>query len=131
MAHGFAYANEDLPLFERYYLGGPNSIRGFKNRRISPVDSTGLRIGGDTEALGNVEYIVPLPYGIRLAGFFDVGNVYGFGTKFDLTDLRYAAGGGFRWTSPFGPIRVDYGFNLDRRPGEPAGAFHFSVGSPF
>ena len=129
--HGFTYTDDPLPLFERYYLGGPNSIRGFKFRRISPMDSSGLRIGGDTEVLGNIEYIIPLPFNIRMAGFFDVGNVYGFGTKFDLTDLRYAAGAGFRWVSPFGPIRVDYGINLDRRPGETFGAFHFSVGSPF
>jgi outer membrane protein insertion porin family len=81
--------------------------------------------------LGNVEYIIPLPFDIRLAAFFDVGNVYGFRTKFDLTDLHYAAGGGVRWVSPFGPIRVDYGFNLNQQPGEKAANFHFSVGSPF
>ncbi len=84
-----------------------------------------------SEVLGNVEYIIPLPFNIRVAGFFDIGNVYGFGTKFDLTDLRYAAGAGVRWLSPFGPIRVDYGINLDRRNGEDFGAFQFSVGSPF
>jgi outer membrane protein insertion porin family len=74
---------------------------------------------------------VPLPFNIRLAAFFDVGNVYGFNTKFDLTDLRMAVGGGLRWLSPFGPIRVDYGINPDPRPGESTGAFNFSVGSPF
>jgi outer membrane protein insertion porin family len=95
------------------------------------VDDTGLRIGGTSEVLGNVEYIIPLPFNLRAAGFFDIGNVYGFNTKFDLTDLREAAGVGFRWVSPFGPIRVDYGVNLDRRRGEEFGAFHFSVGSPF
>jgi outer membrane protein insertion porin family len=66
-----------------------------------------------------------------VAAFFDIGQVYGFTTPFDITDLRKAAGGGIRWQSPFGPIRVDYGFNLDRRAGEDVGAFHFSVGSPF
>jgi outer membrane protein insertion porin family len=63
--------------------------------------------------------------------FFDVGNVYGFKTKFDLTDLKTAVGAGLRWLSPFGPIRVDYGFNLNRQEGERSGAFNFSVGSPF
>ena len=72
-----------------------------------------------------------LPFGFRLAAFFDIGKVYGFTTPFALSDLRKAAGGGIRWQSPFGPIRVDYGFNLDRRPGEEIGAFNFSVGSPF
>jgi outer membrane protein insertion porin family len=108
---------EELPVFERFYLGGPNSIRSFKARRISPVDDTGVRIGGTTEVLGNLEYIIPLPFNFRVAGFFDIGNVYGYTTKFDLTETREAAGAGIRWQSPFGPIRVDYGVNLDRRKG--------------
>jgi outer membrane protein insertion porin family len=129
--YGFGWGDEDLPLFERFYLGGSNSIRSYKSRQISPRDDTGVRIGGTSSVLGNVEYIVPLPFNVRAALFFDVGNVYGFGTKFDLTDLRTAVGGGLRWLSPFGPIRVDYGFNLDPRPGDKSGAFNFSVGSPF
>jgi outer membrane protein insertion porin family len=129
--YGFGLGNERLPVFERFYLGGPNSIRSFKTRQISPQDEFGIRIGGTSEVLGNLEYLVPLPFDIRLAAFFDIGNVYGFKTKFDLTDLRKAAGGGIRWVSPFGPIRVDYGFNLDRRAGEKPSNFHFSVGSPF
>jgi outer membrane protein insertion porin family len=129
--YGWGWDGERLPLFERFYLGGPNSLRGFKFRKVSPIDDTGVRIGGDTELLGNIEYIIPLPFNIRVAGFFDIGNVYGFGVKFDPTNLRESAGAGVRWISPFGPIRLDYGVNLDRRAGEEFGAFHFSVGSPF
>lgn len=129
--YGFGWSDEPLPIFERFYLGGPNSVRSFKFRDVSPRDEGGLRIGGSSEILGNAEYIIPLPFGIRLAGFFDIGNVYGFGTDFDPSDLKKAAGGGVRWQSPFGPIRVDYGFNIDRKPGEDMGAFHFSVGAPF
>jgi outer membrane protein insertion porin family len=129
--YGFGWSDAPLPVFERFYLGGPNSIRSFKARRISPVDDAGTRIGGTSEVLGNAEYIVPLPYNLRVAGFFDIGNVYGFKTKFDITDTREAVGAGVRWQSPFGPIRVDYGINLDRRKGEDFGAIQFSVGSPF
>jgi outer membrane protein insertion porin family len=129
--YGVGWGGEELPLFERFYLGGSNSVRSYKSRQISPKDEFGTRIGGTTEVLGNVEYIVPLPFNVRAAVFVDVGNVYGFGTKFDLTDLRTGLGGGLRWLSPFGPIRVDYGFNLDPRPGDKSGAFNFSVGSPF
>jgi outer membrane protein insertion porin family len=129
--YGVGWGGEKLPLFERFFLGGPNSIRSFRNRRLSPEDEAGNRIGGSSEALANVEYIIPLPYNIRLAAFFDIGNAYGFGKEFDLTDTREAAGLGFRWLSPFGPIRFDYGVNLDRREGERFGTFHFSVGSPF
>lgn len=129
--YGFGWSDEPLPLFERFYLGGPNSVRSFKARRLSPIDDSGLRIGGTSYVLGNVEYIVPLPWNFRLAGFVDVGNAYGFGTPFDLTETREAVGAGLRWQSPFGPLRVDYGVNVDRRRGEDFGAFHFSVGSPF
>jgi outer membrane protein insertion porin family len=129
--YGLGFGNEDFPLFERFYLGGPNTLRGFKFRRVSPTDEFGNRTGGTTELLGNVEYIVPMPFNIRLAAFFDIGNVYGFSKAFDPTDLRTSGGAGVRWLSPFGPIRVDYGINLDRRKGESFGEFNFSVGSPF
>ena len=137
LSGGYAvgWSHEPVPLFERFYLGGPNTFRGVKFRKISPVDESGTRIGGSIEALGNAEYLIPLPFNLRLAAFFDIGNVYGpdvaGGTKVDLTDTREAAGGGIRWLSPFGPIRVDYGINLDRKKGEDFGALHFSVGSPF
>jgi outer membrane protein insertion porin family len=124
-----------VPLFERFFLGGANSIRSFQNQEVSPKDSTGTRIGGNIELLGNVEYTVPLFFGIRAAAFFDVGNVWGpdisAGQKFDITDLHYAAGMGLRWTSPFGPIRIDYGVNLNPAPGDKFGNFNFSVGSAF
>ncbi|HTO13299.1 MAG TPA: outer membrane protein assembly factor BamA [Candidatus Binatia bacterium] len=125
----------ELPVFERFYLGGPNTVRSFKPRKISPIDSFGQRTGGNGYDLANLEYVVPLPYDFRLAAFTDMGNVYGFGTDFDLTDQRYAIGGGVRWRSPFGPIRVDYGINPDRRTvngkKDDFGAVQFSVGSPF
>ncbi|HEY3064597.1 MAG TPA: outer membrane protein assembly factor BamA [Methylomirabilota bacterium] len=131
IGYGFGFGKEEFPLFERFYLGGPNTLRGFKFRTVSPEDEFGNRTGGTTELLGNIEYIVPMPFNIRLAAFFDIGNVYGFRTPFDPTDLRTSGGAGVRWLSPFGPIRVDYGINLDRRKNESFGEFQFSVGSPF
>ncbi|MBI4636188.1 MAG: outer membrane protein assembly factor BamA, partial [Candidatus Rokubacteria bacterium] len=113
--YAFGWDDEPVPLFERFYLGGANSIRSRKSRQISPTDSSGTRIGGNSQVLGNVEYLIPLPFGIRGALFYDVGNVYGpdieGGDRFDPLDLRHAAGLGFRWASPFGPLRVDYGVN--------------------
>jgi outer membrane protein insertion porin family len=79
----------------------------------------------------NLEHLIPIGFGIRLATFFDAGNVYGFANDFDLADTREAAGVGVRWQSPFGPIRLDWGYNLDRRKGEKPSEFHFSVGSTF
>ncbi len=129
--YGFGFGDQDLPLFERFFLGGPNSIRSFKARQLSPVDRSGTRIGGTSEVLLNIEHLIPLVFGFRLATFFDAGNAYGFTKAFDLTDIREAAGGGVRWQSPFGPVRVDWAYNLDRRKGERASQFQFSVGSPF
>ena len=134
-AYALGWGNDSVPLFERFFLGGANSIRSFKAQQISPQDSTGARIGGNIQLLGNIEYTVPLYFGIRVAAFYDVGNVWGpdtsDGTKFDITDLKQAIGLGVRWVSPFGPIRVDYGVNPNPKKGEDFGAFSFSVGSAF
>jgi len=131
----FGWSDKPVPLFERFYLGGPNSIRSFKLRQISPRDDSGTRIGGNFQVLGNVEYTIPTFYGVKLALFFDAGNVYGpdnhLGQKIDLTNLKYAVGMGLRWNSPFGPIRIDYGVNPDPRPGDKFGEFHFAVGTAF
>jgi len=124
------WGGRDVPIFERFYLGGPNSLRGWKFRQVSPVDSTGFAIGGTTEVLGNIEYLVPLPFGLRIAGFYDAGNVYASGTHLD-EGIRSDVGAGVRWLSPFGPLRLDYGIKVDRRKGEELGAFQFSVGSAF
>ena len=129
------WGKDSVPLFERFNLGGSSTLRQFKALQVSPKDSSGTRIGGNIELLGNVEYLIPLFFGIRAALFYDVGNVWGpdeaKGTRFDPTDLRHGAGLGFRWNSPFGPIRVDYGVKLDQKKGESFGNFNFSVGSAF
>jgi outer membrane protein insertion porin family len=129
------WSDKPVPLFERFYLGGSNSLRQFKALQVSPRDSSGTQIGGNVELVGNIEYLIPLFFGIRAALFYDVGNVWGPDEanrpRFDLTTLRHGAGLGFRWNSPFGPIRVDYGVKLDQKKGESFGNFNFSVGSAF
>jgi outer membrane protein insertion porin family len=129
------WGDKSVPLFERFYLGGSNSLRQFKALQVSPMDSSGTRIGGNTELLGTVEYLIPLFFGIKAAIFTDIGNVWGpdinGGSNPKLNDLRYGMGAGLRWNSPFGPLRVDYGINLDRRRNESFGNFNFSAGSSF
>jgi outer membrane protein insertion porin family len=133
--YSFGWSKDPVPLFERFYLGGSNSLRQFKSLQVSPKDNTGTRIGGNSEVLGTVEYQIPLFFGIKAAVFYDVGNVWGpdisQGTKIDIGDLRHGAGAGLRWNSPFGPIRVDYGIKLDQKKGESFGNFNFSAGSSF
>lgn len=133
--YSFGWSKDPVPLFERFYLGGSNSLRQFKSLQVSPKDNTGTRIGGNSELLGTVEYQIPLFFGIKAAVFYDVGQVWGpdisAGTKIDLSDLRHGVGAGLRWNSPFGPIRVDYGIKLDQKKGESFGNFNFSAGSSF
>lgn len=133
--YSFGWDKDPVPLFERFYLGGSSSLRQFKSLQVSPKDNTGTRIGGNSEALGTIEYQIPLFFGIKAAVFYDVGQVWGpdvsGGTKIDIGDVRHGAGAGLRWNSPFGPIRVDYGIKLDQRKGESFGNFNFSAGSSF
>jgi outer membrane protein insertion porin family len=122
-----------LPDYEKYYLGGINSVRGFEWRSISAFDNEGNPIGGNSMVQFNLEYIVPLLEKTGLVGvvFFDAGNVYGSDETIDLKDLRTSAGGGIRWYSPMGPIRLEYGYILDREPGEKKGSWEFSMGAAF
>ncbi|HEY7652183.1 MAG TPA: outer membrane protein assembly factor BamA [Methylomirabilota bacterium] len=133
--YAFGWSQDPVPLFERFYLGGSNSLRQFKSLQVSPRDGSGTRIGGNSEVLGTIEYQIPLFFGIKAALFYDVGNVWGpdvsAGTRIDITDVRHGAGAGLRWNSPFGPIRVDYGVKLDQKKGESFGSFNFSAGSAF
>lgn len=133
--YAIGWDKNPVPLFERFYLGGSSSLRQFKSLQVSPRDNTGTRIGGNSELLGTIEYQIPLFFGIKAAIFYDVGNVWGpdisAGSKIDISDLRHGAGLGFRWNSPFGPIKVDYGIKLDPKKGESLGNFNFSAGSSF
>jgi outer membrane protein insertion porin family len=125
------WGGQEVPIFERFFLGGGTTLRGQRTRSVGPKDSTGAVIGGTSEILFSVELLIPVFPRFRLAFFFDAGNAYGFGTDFDPTDLRLGAGVGFRFFSPLGPLRLDLGYNLDKQPGEKAYQIHFAVGAPF
>jgi outer membrane protein insertion porin family len=142
-AHGnVAYAHslndDDVPIDERFFLGGINTIRGFESREVGPRDFQGEFIGGDTSAYFNFEYIIPIyqALGIKGVTFFDVGNTWSdddfWGEDDDMfASWRYSAGAGIRWLSPMGPMRFEYGFNLDARDYEDNGKFDFMVGRFF
>jgi outer membrane protein insertion porin family len=125
----------EVPIFERFFLGGPYSIRGFKSRELSPKDpNTGETIGGNKELIGNLEYLFPLVSEISLKGvfFFDVGNTWAQGEwPWNGQQLRYASGAGVRWYSPMGPLRFEMGWNLKPQPGEPKRVMEFTIGTAF
>ena len=133
---GFAQENAGglLPDYEKFYLGGINSIRGFGSRDIHVLDDEGKEIGGDKFVQFNVEYIIPLfkEAGIMLVTFFDTGNVYGEEDDIDVSDMRESAGFGFRWYSPIGPMRIEYGHILDQKEDEDRdGRWEFTMGQAF
>jgi outer membrane protein insertion porin family len=120
-----------LPIYERFFLGGINSIRAFDVADVSPRDpETGDRIGGNKMALFNAELLFPLAkeQGLRGVLFFDTGNAFDNGEEFDITEFRHAVGAGIRWQSPMGPLRLEWGYNLDPEPDEDQSNFQFSMG---
>lgn len=127
-----SYGGREVPIYQKYFLGGINSIRGFETRSISPVDdATGDLIGGKGMFVLNAEFLFPLFTKQNVKGvlFFDAGNSYA--SRLDFTDLRTGAGAGIRWFSPIGPLRLELGFNLDRRVGEAGDQWDFTIGTMF
>lgn len=113
-----------LPLPDRFFAGGDYSLRGF------PIDAVN-REGGNGLLVGSLELRFAARPRIELAAFSDVGNVYPLGSDLSLRQLRYTAGLGLRYKSSVGPIRLDWGYKLDRRAGEKAYQIHVTVGHAF
>jgi outer membrane protein insertion porin family len=125
-----------LPDYEKFYMGGIGSLRGFKRDDLAPKDGDGNSIGGDKYVQFNLDLTFPLlkEQGVYGTLFFDTGKVYGDDEKIEFTpaDLRQSAGLGFRWMSPVGPIRVEYGFILDPEDSDAGpGNWEFSMASAF
>ena len=121
-----------MPAYEKFYLGGIDTIRGFAFAQISPRDPrTHERIGGDKFVQLNVEERFPLYKKLGLMGtvFFDAGNVYG--AHYIGPPLRPTAGVGIRWFSPLGPLRVEWGYNLTKHPFEKQSVWEFTMGGSF
>jgi outer membrane protein insertion porin family len=129
-----------LPDYEKFYLGGMNSVRGFgfQDINIKTVNKAGqiTEEGGESFVQFNVELTYPLFKDLGIVGvvFYDTGNVFGPDDSIDLGTLRQAAGYGIRWYSPIGPIRIEGGHILDpiEAFGENSGVnWEFSMGGAF
>ncbi|THB69453.1 MAG: outer membrane protein assembly factor BamA, partial [Desulfovibrio sp.] len=127
-------SGEETPVFERFYLGGMDSIRGYEYHKISPRDrASNDYIGGQNELFANVEYLFPLSeeYGLMWVFFFDAGDSWGGGDH-DSFELRKSVGMGLRWFSPMGPLRVEWGYALDEIPDQDSPhQIEFSMGQFF
>jgi outer membrane protein insertion porin family len=124
-----------LPQSERFYAGGDTTIRGFALDRVGTPGKTLnddlLPIGGNGLVIFNAELRAPVTRALGVVGFVDTGNVFVTVSDITLAELRTAVGGGVRYKSPFGPIRFDLGFKVDRQPGEGRSAWFVSFGQAF
>ena len=132
IGYGSGYDGEDFPISEFFFVGGINTVRGFKFGRAGPVTSGNDPEGGNKQLILNNDLIFPVLPDAKLNGvlFFDYGKGFGEGDSLDL-DLRAAAGVEVRWISPFGPLRAAYGRPLDGPSKDKKWVFEFSVGSVF
>jgi outer membrane protein insertion porin family len=121
--------DKNLPLFERYFPGGINSIRGFSDRSLGPRED-GDPIGGDKQVVLNAELLFPLyeSYGLRGVAFFDMGQAFKHSESIDPGDFRRSVGFGARWLSPFGPLRIELGFPLNKKSDDDTSLVGFSFG---
>ena len=134
-------SGNEIPLIERYFPGGINTVRGYETRTLGPRENTfnpqgdiinSEPIGGTNELVVQNEFIFPIVQTLGLRGvvFFDMGNSFLQSDGIDVGNLRYSVGGGIRWLSPFGPLRVEYGIPLNLSPGERKSSILFSFGAP-
>ncbi|MEE9344851.1 MAG: outer membrane protein assembly factor BamA [Methylococcales bacterium] len=133
VAIGDGYGStQDLPIFENYFTGGVQSVRGFDDNTLGPRDSRNDPLGGNRKIQGSAELIFPIPFfaeqkSLRLSAFADVGNVYA--DKFELGELRYSAGLGLKWLSPFGALSLSVAVPLNKGDNDETKPFQFSFGT--
>ena len=127
-----------MPFFKRVFLGGADSLRGWGRYEVSPL-SGGLPLGGFTMLVGSAELRGNLTGNLGAVAFLDVGNVWSTTWRVYLNDLRYDVGPGLRYDTPIGPVRVDFGYQLNPIPGLLVDGtpqtrrwrVHFSIGQAF
>jgi outer membrane protein insertion porin family len=142
LGYGIGYGGErELPLYERYFPGGINSVRGFRILSMGPknIVINGLGqgisrdpIGGSSQLIFNNEIIFPIVESLGLKGvvFVDAGNAFSASQGIDITGMRVSSGGGFRWLSPIGPLRIEVGIPINPHIGDDKQTVMFSFGGP-
>src|ERR1700694_2848802 len=129
-------AGKPLPFFKAYFLGGPDSVRGYRGFSLGPQDINGNAVGGNRRIRGTGQVQVPMPgatreQALRLGLFVDAGQVYAQGQKVVLGELRYSTGLGLQWLSPFGPLRFSIAQPLNARPEDHVQRIQFTFGTGF
>ncbi len=141
LGYADSYGNKEFPFIENFFAGGVNSVRGYDNGSIGPRDfdpgtNDDFAVGGTTRIVGNAEVFVPVPLinnssQFRLSAFVDAGNVYGNNESINLGELRYGAGVGVSWFSPFGPLKLVFAKALNAKDTDDTQTLQFQLGSQF
>lgn len=126
----------DIPIYDRFFMGGGSTVRGYAERGVGPKDANGNPLGGKVSLQGNAELRFPVYKSLKGAVFLDGGQVAATLRGAAPANWKYGAGGGLRYLTPVGPIRLDLGYKLN--PGKPAAIapvdtwrIHFSLGEAF
>ncbi|HNX19859.1 MAG TPA: BamA/TamA family outer membrane protein, partial [Acidobacteriota bacterium] len=132
---GLAWPFKDtaaVPLSQRFFAGGADSMRGFARDKVGPLDGPGGNaLGGESMLVTNLEARYRFWGRAHAVVFYDVGNVWERASDFYKGKLRKAAGVGVQYATPFGALRAEYGWKLDRQEGESPGQFFVSIGEAF
>ena len=122
-----------LPFFKNFYVGGVNSLRGFRVFTAGPKDADGNPRGGSKKLLGNAEFLFPFPgmpteRSVRMSAFLDTGMT---GERYAFDELRASAGVGVLWVSPMGPLKISVAAPLRSQPLDKKQFFQFTFGGAF
>lgn len=135
LSHGVAAtaggSDRDLPFNRRFFPGGENTVRGYQQGEASPRNEEGKIVGAETYLLGNIELEQALTPKWSLVFFSDTVGFAREIKDYPVDESLWSVGGGIRWKTLIGPVRLEYGHNLNPRPHDPSGTLHFSLGFPF
>lgn len=148
----FGYANsyggKEFPFYKNFYVGGVNTVRGYAQGSIGPVclvgdtscgsntSTSNMFMGGNKQIIMNAELFMPVPFiknnnQFRLSAFIDAGNVYSMDQSVVIGDLRYSAGMGVLWVSPFGPLKLVYAVPFNNQSTDKTESIQFQMGQQF
>ncbi|MEA5097663.1 MAG: outer membrane protein assembly factor BamA, partial [Burkholderiaceae bacterium] len=134
--YGRGLGGKPYPVFKNVYAGGIGTVRGYESSSIGGLDENDDAIGGSKRVFGNVELQLPFSNDgkdrtLRWFTFFDAGTVWDEHAKMRTSDLRYSAGVGISWVSPFGPLKLSYGVPLNAKPEDRKQQVQFQIGTGF
>jgi outer membrane protein insertion porin family len=136
LGYADGFSGKSVPFFKNFYAGGIGTVRGYRDFSLGPQDIESNSLGGTRMVTGSVELQFPVPgaeqdRSLRLSIFLDGGQVYGQGAKLTLAELRYSAGLGIAWNSPFGPLRLSFAQPLNAKPQDRRQRLQFGFGTSF